>query len=49
VHHRASRPALGWRPKEDHPVEMAAGLILILLSVLIILFVIRTVQANLPR
>ena len=30
-------------------MEMAAGLILIVLSVLIILFVIRTVQANLPR
>jgi hypothetical protein len=30
-------------------VEMAAGILLIVLSVLIIVFVIRTVQSNLPR
>jgi hypothetical protein len=30
-------------------VEMAAGILLIVLSVLIMVFVIRTVQSNLPR
>ncbi len=30
-------------------VEMAAGIVLILLSLLIIVFVVRTVQANAPK
>jgi hypothetical protein len=30
-------------------VEMAAGLLLILLSVVLIVWIIRTVQANMPR
>ncbi len=31
------------------PVEMAIGLALILISVVMIAFIVRTVQANLPR
>jgi hypothetical protein len=31
------------------PVEMAAGLALILISVVMIAFIVRTVQANMPR
>jgi len=30
-------------------VEMAAGVLLIILSLVIIAFIIRTVQANMPR
>ena len=30
-------------------VEMVAGIVLILVSLLIIVFVVRTVQANMPR
>ncbi len=30
-------------------MEMAAGLVLIVLSLLIIVFVVRTVQANMPH
>ena len=30
-------------------MEMAAGLVLIVLSLLIMVFVVRTVQANMPR
>ena len=30
-------------------MEMAAGLVLIILSLLIIVFIVRTVQANMPR
>ena len=33
----------------SNAVEMAAGIVLILFSLLIIVFVIRTVQANMPR
>ena len=31
------------------PVEMAVGIVLILLSALIMVVVVRTVQANMPR
>ncbi len=31
------------------PVEMAVGLVLILVSVLMIALIVRTVQANMPR
>ena len=44
---------VGWsgRPRSEgeNAVEMAAGLMLILLSLLIIVFVVRTVQANAPK
>ena len=40
------RPALvGGR----RPVEMTVGLILILISIVMIAFIVRTVQANMPR
>jgi len=31
------------------PVEMAVGIVLMILSLLIIILVVRTVQANMPR
>jgi hypothetical protein len=31
------------------PVEMTVGIVLMILALLIIVFVVRTVQANMPR
>jgi hypothetical protein len=51
AHHRADVTGSPGR----HPVggrgavEQASGIILIILSLLIIVFVVRTVQANMPR
>ena len=33
----------------DAPVEMTIGLILIVISLVMIAFIVRTVQANMPR
>jgi hypothetical protein len=33
----------------SQPVEMAVGLVLILISALMIAFIVRTVQANMPK
>jgi hypothetical protein len=45
----ARSPSEPGGPSGGDTVEMAAGILLMVLSVLIIVFVIRTVQSNMPR
>jgi hypothetical protein len=50
--HHASGVARAHRAADDggrFHVEMAAGIILILISILMIVFIVRTVQANMVR
>lgn len=50
--HHASEPARMVRSAlvgGRRPVEMTVGLILILISIVMIAFIVRTVQANMPR
>ena len=35
--------------RREPPVEMAVGLVLVLISLALIAFIVRTVQANMPR
>jgi len=34
---------------EGFPVELVIGLVLVVISALLIVFIVRTVQANMPR